>query len=831
MALFLAWLGVAAVVSAAGASSVFLANDGYRISFGNLFVQAVVNSQTNELEALFGDFYGTGNFTTNVLSKPFRLEDASGRSVERKALACSATLSPTKDSVSVTSKVMVGDVEEDWTFLVTESSRSVSLNLAGRVVADVTTTSLSYDLFLAAPSLYGLFDTGTVQMMGHSAACLGSEDALSRAYFLGDGSALDVVLRSPVRGVVFRSDAAGKDGYHSALELLVAGAKYPRISKSYYGAWSPQCWSGAAAVTVPAGTTWAIDVALLPNNGNFPVYSVRDVLDASNMGDATQLATHLLGVYPSAVGCLQSYYDKQRGIVAPTVSHPDVGYSPDTNFFDPDNFLTLSAMLYAADPALLRELRDVLERTAETMCGIGSDQDAHYCSQPRQRLRHQPYVTQRHRVVDSTATSGRKGQLMHHFVSLAPTYESIAGSEQLGPNIFWTLMALRYVSLSQDRSWALHYFPYIDLSSRFILSFVDQHSALVDAPGPLWIDVLVRENYTSDSAAMLVAALPQLADYYDLVAALDATEQSLAPTASLRDTAREMRALAERVAAAMRAQLWAADDDHFVTQRNKDGSVRDFVDYDANLLAVAAGVLQNDEAAERRLLTRVDRGNYTHVRATWCSELPYTGDACDCYIVGGSVCGDSVVTLARIGWVDALARHRVGDVDTFQRLLLQPLQRDLLQYTWLYERYDANGQQTRTPFYFEYPALVTMLLREVAMGLSVGLLRVEVRPIDSSSRLLYRVGSDEDSLVVEVDRRLAPDEVSLRLPGSSDSAWPRTVEVHNLAANAEYALEQRNVSGGRAVARDAVRTDARGTLRFDATFSSQISFVARRVTV
>lgn len=59
------------------------------------------------------------------------------------------------------------------------------------------------------------------------------------------------------------------------------------------------------------------------------------------------LQTFTMGIYGAAVGCMQSYYNEQQGIVAPTLSHPDVGYAPNSNFFDPDNFMTISAMLYS----------------------------------------------------------------------------------------------------------------------------------------------------------------------------------------------------------------------------------------------------------------------------------------------------------------------------------------------------------------------------------------------------------------------------------------------------------------------------------------------------
>lgn len=109
---------------------------------------------------------------------------------------------------------------------------------------------------------------------------------------------------------------------------------------------------------------------------------------------------------------------------------------------------------------------------------------------------------------------------MHHFVSLVPTYESIAGSEQLGPNIFWTFSVLRYIALTQDSAFAAAIFPFVDLSTKYVLTFFDADKGLFRAPGPLWIDVIVRENYTSDSNGMLVPYLQKVADFYDFMQVL-----------------------------------------------------------------------------------------------------------------------------------------------------------------------------------------------------------------------------------------------------------------------------------------------------------------------
>ena len=66
-----------------------------------------------------------------------------------------------------------------------------------------------------------------------------------------------------------------------------------------------------------------------------------------------------------------------------------------------------------------------------------------------------------------------------------------------------------------------------------------------------------------------------------------------------------LRGLAANVSAAMNRRLWAGD--HYVTELGRDlATVRDFVDYDANLIAVAHGVPTDAQA--RAFLARLDRG-------------------------------------------------------------------------------------------------------------------------------------------------------------------------------------------------------------------------------
>ena len=271
-----------------------------------------------------------------------------------------------------------------------------------------------------------------------------------------------------------------------------------------------------------------------------------------------------------------------------------------------------------------------------------------------------------------------------------------------------------------------------------------------------------------------------------------------------------LRALATRVSDAMNKRLWAtarAGGDHFVTQLNKDGSTRDFVDYDANLIAVAHGVAPPRRA--RKVLARIDAGR---CGVGFVSEM-YYGER---DVTHGNI-GDSWCAMARIALFDARARKVVGGraaraaVDAS----LRTLQRDLLRgpkAPWMHERYGCDGtqQENRTFGYFEYPSAVAMLLREVRYGIRLGLLEVVVAPFGAPERFEYRVGN------VHVD--YAPQRVSVEVPGSGSRAH----RVEGLAASATYAIGRCDGSSGLAV------SDSEGVLRFEAPVGEGCASIAAR---
>ena len=156
--------------------------------------------------------------------------------------------------------------------------------------------------------------------------------------------------------------------------------------------------------------------------------------------------------------------------------------------------------------------------------------------------------------------------------------------------------------------------------------------------------------------------------------------------------------------------------------------------------------------------------------------------------------------MGRIGWADAHARRRVGDRATYRDVILDPLRTDLLERSWLTERYDCSGSAIRAPYYHEYPELVAMLLREVSYGIELGLGTVTIDPFERRA-YSHHVGD------VDVDYSAKALEISL--PGSGERAF----DVHGLTANARYVVV---VAGSGPAQSRQVRADVAGTLRFSA---------------
>ena len=130
---------------------------------------------------------------------------------------------------------------------------------------------------------------------------------------------------------------------------------------------------------------------------------------------------------------------------------------------------------------------------------------------------------------------------------------------------------------------------------------------------------------------------------------------------------------------------------------------RDFVDFDANLIACAYGVptdhpdgLSSDGGVRtRRILARIDGtaavgvGGQCRASATFVSERYYGEND----VTDGNT-GDSWCAMGRIAWFDALARRAAGDVEGFETLILNPLRKQLTSSTYV-SRMRSKTRPTR----------------------------------------------------------------------------------------------------------------------------------------
>jgi len=172
----------------------------------------------------------------------------------------------------------------------------------------------------------------------------------------------------------------------------------------------------------------------------------------------------------------------------------------------------------------------------------------------------------------------------------------------------------------------------------------------------------------------------------------------------------------------------------------------------------------------------------------WVSEIYYGKDD----TTGGNI-GDSASAMGRIAWFDAKARKMVGDVASFDSQL-QLMQNDLLQYTWMHERYGCDGkmQLNRTAAYFEYPSTIAILLREIRYGIEIGYSKMVIDPMPRAP-FHYHIGN------VNVD--YDPEGMTeIQIPGGQPTMMEYV--LHGMRTLTKYSIEVRCTSSSRKLAHE-----------------------------
>ena len=622
-------------------------------------------------------------------------------------------------------------VISSWTLSLNSGSRSFRLQTATHALRGANIAGLRLVSYLTPESVYGLFQRGVMQNVNGPDPYFATTNPLDRVYSLGGGGSFDMIPSGNHPTVLLSAPASSSGSaspYRSGVEQVLAGT-YPRQQT-----WSGTPWSSASPTAVTAGQAWTTDDQIAVNDHDFPVatLSTRPNLPTAD------LESIYTAVYGSSVGVLDTFANP--GEVAVTLAAPGRSYGGLYNFYDPDTWETVNALIDSGDPYLVSQARTLIEKSGSAILP--------------------------------------SGQVPHNFAGDQPAYVAISGATQTGPNIFWIEAALAYANASGDRAWLTAHIGQVEQALGYLTSMYDPSLELVKAPGPLWIDVFKRYNYTADTNVFMVKLLRDVA----------AAEQALGRAAQVKSDDQ----LAASITTGINAHLWSGN--HYITQLNPDGTTTDFGDNDSNLLAVAFGVAPADRA--QQVLAFVDSGPCmaAPARPAWVSQVYYgPGDT-----YGGNT-GDSATAMGRIAWADGMARYQAGDLTGYRSGVTGPVQSDLLAGTWLTERYNCAGQEIRSPYYHEYPEVLTMLLHDASYGISIGLAQVTIAPFGHASY---------DYAVGDVAVSYSSTRVSVSVPGSGD----RLYTIHGLVPGARYNLE----AAGGPLATPIAAADAQGTLSFTA---------------
>ena len=751
-------------------------NDQLTLANGFLSIDISLNSPS--ITSIKGNLMGTNQFdnSINTLSQPLRLkrDNCYDQTPTKYTIITNTTESVVISINDVSDCNTTPILSESWHLSISKNDRSLSLVVKGNTISSSASSSSSIhsihrSIPFNAPSIYSFFDNGVVQMMNQNInkSQFYATNYLQRIYGLGSGASLDISILRPSPP---SSPSPSPSPSFNLSTVLFSGSKTSEYKHVILGTmkiqdqWSAGVWNNIG--TWKKNEMYTARYQITPNNYNFPAGGLTT---GSNLPEKDLIAM-MIGIYASAPGNLCTYDNevtvgKRVAQIATTIASPGRGYGGTYNYFDPDNFIALSSMLYSGNTYLQQQAKAVIERSGSFL-------------------------------------NQTTGQLPHHFVNDKPTYLALSGATQTGPNIFWTKTALRYAANSGDIKWLQNYMPTLRNASNFCFNLINDQIHLLNAPGSLMIDVFIRGNYTSDSNAMMVGFLNDFADAEENVGNMN--------------IAQNLRKKSILIKESMNKYLWdQQSNDHYVTQLDLDLiTTRDFIDYDSNLIAMAHSIPTPEQGTA--ILKRIDQGSCSANNGggpQWVSEIYYGPKD----TTGGNI-GDSRCSMGRIAWFDAHARKIDGTnislMQFNQNLVL--LQNDLIENTWMHERYGCDGKQqmNRTMYYFEYPSTVVMLLREIKYGINITFSTIEIDPFGPTT-YTYDIGN----VYVSYDSKKS---VKINVPGN------RMVDyrITNMGSKVEYEImvtdcKQEEKMG---LMSDATATtDARGVLLFQAKTGCLVS--------
>ena len=120
--------------------------------------------------------------------------------------------------------------------------------------------------------------------------------------------------------------------------------------------------------TNPERHKWTTTMTISANDRNFPATGVTTAYRAAGLLEG-DLEAMLSGIYATAVGCLVTFdgsvaTGQSLGFASPTLATPLRSYSGHFNFFDPDCYFLIGALLVSGNPYLHSQARRVIEQSA-----------------------------------------------------------------------------------------------------------------------------------------------------------------------------------------------------------------------------------------------------------------------------------------------------------------------------------------------------------------------------------------------------------------------------------------------------------------------------------
>jgi hypothetical protein len=356
--------------------NLIITND--RVVATNGYVQLEFDLVHPQIDVVKADFQGQGRYGANLMAHGLDHLYRYGILLEHDLLvdgkiithaSTSGTSLPQVHVLTNTStkielqilSVHVNDViSSDWLISISAGQRFFTLNVTVTVLTPSRhTVDARVAQYLSPTSSLGQFERGVQQMMNSSHHYFATSEKLHQYYALGETGSLTSIAQSTQ--TVLLSSTYNDTFFRSGVHYVLFG-QFPSKENQ---------WSDIETITptlLAAGEKFTLNATILANNFDFPiVYPYYDIQVDMPIEHIRSMHT---GVYASPASSLVSF-DIIEGVIASNPSFPNRPYGQLYNFYDPDSWMSISAMSYLSDPYLFKEIKKLLETSLRSVLPSG----------------------------------------------------------------------------------------------------------------------------------------------------------------------------------------------------------------------------------------------------------------------------------------------------------------------------------------------------------------------------------------------------------------------------------------------------------------------------